>query len=229
MKGQCRSGFPPDRPFCFVPFGNLLTARDAGSLTPAENLACQGLNCAMQLHKMLRKTLITLTLGLFSAGSLWAGQWTALGPDGGDVRSLSHDPRNPDHILLGTSTGTIFQSTDGGRNWSRFAHLGGDEFVLDHIAFDPKNPQHIYVAAWSVENQQAGDVFHSNDGGKNWQPISGLHNKSVRAFAIAPSDSNVLVAGALDGVYRSRDEGKNWERISASPGYQEHRIHRHRS
>ena len=77
-----------------------------------------------------------------------------------------------------------------------------------------KNPKHIYVSAWSVVNQQAGDVFRSHDGGNNWEALPGVHGKSVRAMAIAPYDSKVLVIGALDGVFRSKNGGNSWERIS---------------
>ncbi len=160
------------------------------------------------------KCLIALAIVMLSTSALWAGQWTALGPDGGDVRSLSYDPQNPDRIYLGTSTGTLFLSADGGHNWSRLAHLGGDDNVLDHIVIDPQNPKHIYVSAWSVVNQQAGDVFRSRDGGNNWEALPGVHGKSVRAMAIAPYDSKVLVIGALDGVFRSKNGGNSWEQIS---------------
>src|SRR5579862_941944 len=164
-----------------------------------------------------RKSMILMVIALFCATTVWAGQWTVLGPDGGDVRSLAYDPQNPDHIFLGTNTGTMFVSSDGGRNWARFAHLGsGDDYVLDHIAIDPQNPNKIYVSAWSVENQQAGDLFRSKDGGKNWEALSGMHGKSIRAMAIAASDSSVIVAGALDGVYRTNDGGNSWSRISSS-------------
>jgi photosystem II stability/assembly factor-like uncharacterized protein len=162
-----------------------------------------------------RKSLITLVVAMFSVTALWAGQWTALGPDGGDVRSLAHDPRNPDRIYLGTSTGTLFLSTDGGHNWSRLARLGDDN-VLDHIAIDPQNPKHIYVSAWSVVDQQAGDIFRSHDAGEKWEALPGMHGKSVRALAIAASDSRILVAGALDGVFQSKNGGNSWERISPS-------------
>lgn len=160
------------------------------------------------------KLLIALSVMLLCA-SAWAGQWTALGPDGGDVRSLTYDPKNPGHLFLGTSTGTIFLSDDGGHTWSRFAHLGsGDDYVIDHVTVDPQHANKMYVAVWSVENQQAGDLFRSHDGGKSWEITPAMHGKSIRAFSIAASDSNILVAGALDGVFRSKDEGKNWEKIS---------------
>jgi photosystem II stability/assembly factor-like uncharacterized protein len=167
--------------------------------------------------KHLVKSLLFLVLALCCASAAWAGQWTALGPDGGDVRSLAYDPQNADHIFLGTSTGTLFSSTDGGHNWARFAHLGsGDDYVIDHLAIDPQSSNKMYAAAWSVENQQAGDLFRSNDGGTTWETTPAMHGKSIRAMAIAASDSKMLFAGALDGVFRSTDGGKNWQRISSS-------------
>jgi len=42
-----------------------------------------------------------------------------------------------------------------------------------------------------------------------------MHGKSVRAMTIFPGDSNVLVAGALDGVFKSRNGGNSWEQISS--------------
>ena len=159
---------------------------------------------------------MVLTIAAFCSAA-WAGQWTSIGPDGGDVRSLTYSPQNPDVIYLGTSTGSIFQSTDGGHNWVRYAHLGaGDDYVIDHLAFNPQDPQTIYAAAWSVENQQAGDLFFTHDGGKNWGAAPALHGKSIRAMAMAVSDPKVLVAGALDGVYRTQDGGSSWQKISTS-------------
>ena len=168
-------------------------------------------------HLVSSKTLLFVLLALCCASAAWAGQWTAVGPDGGDVRSLAYDPQNPDHIFLGTSTGTLFSSTDGGHSWARFAHLGsGDDYVIDHLAIDPQSPNKMFAAAWSVENQQAGDLFRSNDGGQNWETIPAMHGKSIRAMTIASSDSKTMVAGALDGVFRSTDGGKNWQKISSS-------------
>lgn len=162
----------------------------------------------------LRKSLIVVAFGLVSTALLASGSWQVLGPDGGDARSLAYDSHNPDHMLLGTSTGQLFVSNDAGHSWSRFARLGGDDYVLDHIAIDPQNPKHIYVSAWSVSSQQIGDVFRTRDGGKNWETLSAMHGKSIRAMAMFHANSKVLVAGALDGVFRSTDGGDSWERMS---------------
>src|SRR6266849_8129727 len=163
---------------------------------------------------LLRKSLFVVAFGLVSTALLASGSWQVLGPDGGDARSLAYDSHNPDHMLLGTSTGQLFVSNDAGHSWSRFARLGGDDYVLDHIAIDPQNPKHIYVSAWSVSSQQIGDVFRTRDGGKNWEPLSAMHGKSIRAMAMFHANSKVMVAGALDGVFRSTDGGDSWERMS---------------
>jgi photosystem II stability/assembly factor-like uncharacterized protein len=151
---------------------------------------------------------------LFAATLANAEQWVALGPDGGDARSITYDPTNPDRIYLGTSAGEMFLSNDGGNTWSRFAHFGtGYDYVLDSVAVDPKDPNIIYVGAWSVEND-GGDVYKSTDRGKTWRALPGIHRESVRALALAPSDPNAIAVGALDGVHRSLDGGETWEKIT---------------
>lgn len=158
--------------------------------------------------------LVVFSLLLFTVGAV-ASDWRLIGPEGGDVRSLAYDPSNPNRVLLGTSAGQMFISQDSGASWALFAHFGaGDDYVLDHIIFDPAHPATIYVAAWSLYNADEGDVFRTDDGGRNWRALSGVHGKSIRTMAMAPSDPNVLIIGALDGVFRSRNGGQSWERIS---------------
>lgn len=145
----------------------------------------------------------------------YAAQWNTLGPEGGDVRSLSCDPTNPEHLFLGTSNGEIFASQDGGHSWNRLPRPGyRDDYVFHHILVDPHSPKTVYVSAWSAQDPKGGDVFRSKDSGKSWELLADMHNKSVRALAIFPLDSKILVAGASDGIYRSTNHGKNWEKIS---------------
>ena len=156
-----------------------------------------------------------VVLVLANAQSAWAANWSLIGPDGGNVRSLAYDPSNPDRILLGTSAAELFESKDGGNSWAAFAHLGlGDDLVIDHIVFDPTNPKIIYAAGWGLYRDDEGEVFRSDDGGVTWKALPGAHGKSIRALAMAPSDHNVLVIGALDGVFRTKDGGATWERMT---------------
>jgi len=166
------------------------------------------------MSKTLNFGFALLLTVLSTAPGLRAQQWLPIGPDGGDVRSLTYDPQKPDRIVLGTSAGQLFFSNDGGSTWSRYVHLGsGNHYVLDHVVIDPVEPKTMYVAGWSVETT-GGDLFRSFDQGATWQAIPALHGKSIRALAMAASDRKTLVIGALDGVFRSHDGGDTWSRIS---------------
>ncbi len=157
--------------------------------------------------------LVAVLLSLVSAAC--AAEWRALGPEGGDVRSLAYDPHDSDRLVLGTSAGRLFVSTNGGAGWTRMAQLGGrTDYVLDNIVFDHTRRGIIYVSAWSADDHFTGETFRTRDGGKTWESLSGLRGKSVRALALSNSNPDLLIAGALDGVFRSRDAGDTWELIS---------------
>lgn len=162
----------------------------------------------------LTAIVLATTLSFAQSTSTPSQSWISVGPDGGDVRTLSADPANPARVLLGTSAGQIYQSDDGGKTWRRFVRIGkGNDYVVDHIIFDAKQAGVIYVAAWTLESE-GGSVFKSTDDGHTWQTLSALEGKSVRSMAISASDSNILIAGTLDGVYRTRNAGQTWQRIS---------------
>jgi len=141
-------------------------------------------------------------------------QWRSLGPYGGNARALASNPTYPDHVLLGSGDGTLFESLDGGRRWSYFAHLGsGDDLMLEDIVLDPAHSSTIYVGGWSLSGT-GGGFFVSRDGGRSWSEPVALRGKSIQALALANSDPRILIAGALDGLYRSTDSGESWERIT---------------
>ncbi|HEX4642045.1 MAG TPA: hypothetical protein VH161_01215, partial [Candidatus Acidoferrales bacterium] len=139
--------------------------------------------------------------------------WTPLGPPGGDVRALASDPARPSRVFLGTADGHIFGSEDSGAHWTLLGRVSSRaDAVITAIVVDPRDSSVLFASSWT-RNSADGGVFRSADGGRNWS-AAGLSGQSVRALAMAPSDSRVLVAGTLDGVYRSLDASKTWERIS---------------
>src|SRR5262245_8690287 len=148
-------------------------------------------------------------------------RWEMTGPWGGDVRSLVASPDDPDLLYLGTSDGQLFKSTNGAGTWTRLKPgLGQSGLSIDTITIDARNPKTLYAGAWSVARGADGGIFKSEDAGETWKLLDKTKGLSVRAIAIAPSDSNILIAGSagdekkLNGAFRSTDAGKTRERIT---------------
>src|SRR5579875_557069 len=153
-----------------------------------------------------------------------ATTWFALGPYGGDARSFAVDPHDSRHIFLGTETGWVYQSHDGGSSWERVSKVdGANDLVIQHIVLDPASGSHMILGAYTL-NHTGGGIFISDDGGKHWQKQGEMSGQSVRSLARSASDPNLLVAGTLEGVFRSKDNASHWERISPSGSTEIHEI-----
>ncbi|MGB0036771.1 MAG: hypothetical protein WBP79_14980 [Candidatus Acidiferrales bacterium] len=151
----------------------------------------------------------------FATPRLEAQTWKAMGPPGGDVRSLAVDPSQPDVVFLGTTDGHIFGSQDAGGHWSLLglASTSGNA-VVTSIVVDARSPGTLYAGTWTREAYgEGGGVQLSRDAGKTWRE-SGLVGHAVRVLVQSPSDPDTLLAGALDGIFRSRDAGLSWEQIT---------------
>lgn len=154
-----------------------------------------------------------LVLGLMLlAAPLWAQAWVASGPTGGDVRSLASDARDPRVLYLGTADGILYRSDDAGGRWQRadpgFPRRG---MSLDNIVVDAQG--RVFIGYWEVAGS-GGGVARSADGGRTFTLLAGIGGESVRALAVAPASPQLLVAGAISGVFRSDDGGESWRRIS---------------
>ena len=170
---------------------------------------------------MIPKWKYLLLSSLLSGSALFAqSPWNAVGPAGGDARSFAAVPGDPSHIYLGTTDSWIYESLDRGATWTRLSKLAdSDDLILDHIVVDPTNPATLWVAAWVVDHPEGG-LWVSHDSGKTWKTVDGLKGRSIRAFALAPSNPKIMVAGTLDGVFQSTDAGATWTEISP-PGSKE--------
>ena len=148
--------------------------------------------------------ILLLVLSCFAA-PICAAQpiWKATGPAGGDARAFAAVPGQPQHLYLGTTNSWLYESVNGGISWHRLSKLdSSDDLILDHIVVDRANPARVFVAAWKLDHP-GGGLWVSRDGGRNWSVVAALRGQSIRAFAQAPSDPRILVAGTLEGVFRS--------------------------
>lgn len=159
-----------------------------------------------------------------SAFSAAQAVWTPVGPDGGDARAFGADPGNPRHLLLGTTNSWVYESNDGGANWHRLARFDGDtSLVFDHVLFSATDPQTVYAAAWAL-SRTGGGLWISHDGGHTWAESPGLHGQSIRSFVQAKSNTRILFAGTLEGVFRSGDAGSTWTLISPKGSREIHEV-----
>src|SRR5262245_32198062 len=136
-------------------------------------------------------------LGLLAARPAAADRWTALGPPGGDVRSLAADPRDPRGGHLGPADGGPHRSGHAGQRWSRLdPGFPARGMSLDDLVVGPDGS--LLVAYWEVQGP-GGGVARSADGGRTFTVLAGLAGQGVRALAQAAGAPEVLVAGTLDG------------------------------
>ncbi len=147
--------------------------------------------------------------------------WTQLTATAGNydfryVNRLVVHPFHPDTVLAATNAG-VFRSLDGGATWEQVLDAGGR--VLQLIA-NPKNFNTLFAAV------NAKGIYKSRNLGQTWQYVSEeIQNHKRIEMAIAPSDTNVLYAAAvndnsgLGGFYQSTDAGESWTNLGTYPNW----------
>ena len=147
-----------------------------------------------------------------------SGHWQRLlTKDGGTIKALFVDPKNPSVLYAETALG-LFKSSDGAGSWSQtldFSTLA-DSVIL--VAFDPASPSTVFLLTSSSESPEVGippGCFRSDDGGATWTDLSEgsppLGGWPVAIwFDTTTSPSTVYASG-----WRSTDRGESWTELSS--------------
>ena len=167
--------------------------------------------------------------------------WKKIGFENSDrISSIQINPNNTDEVYVGvlgplwgdSDERGVFKTSDGGKTWERLL-AGNNTTGCSELAMDPNDPNTLYAAfwefrrtAWSFNSGGVNSALHkSTDGGKTWKKIHNGFPKGKMgrfAFAIAPSNSNILYAGveAKDGkgLYKSTDAGETWTYLNKDFG-----------
>jgi photosystem II stability/assembly factor-like uncharacterized protein len=153
--------------------------------------------------------------------------WTGLGADPYNVlewNAIAVDPTDNSVLLASTNWWQLLlYSTDKGRSWEKVLELNGNHGVRT-VVFSPSNPDWVYAgtggffSAGSFDPNTAGQgIFRSEDGGKNWDQITGGEYKDahVADISISPGDHQYLFAATTNyGIIRTRDGGETWEQLN---------------
>lgn len=152
----------------------------------------------------------TLT-GVFRTGD-GGRTWRRISPEGHidlkNVGSVAFDPGHADTIYAGTWH-LPWKTRDGGRTWYPISKGLIDDSDIMTITIDRQRPPVIYATACS-------GIYRSMDAAARWTKIRGIPSSSrrTRAFAQAPNDSQLLLAGTTEGLWLSRDGGGTWQQAT---------------
>jgi photosystem II stability/assembly factor-like uncharacterized protein len=189
-----------------------------------------------------------------ASGGLWKSssggtKWRPIFEDQptASIGAVAVQQSNPSVIWVGTGEGNprnslnggygVYKSLDGGKTW---LSMGLQKTRHIHrLIIDPTDPNTIYVGAigspWG-EHPDRG-VFKTRDGGKTWNKILFVNNKTgVADMVMDPTNPNKLVVamwqhkrdpwffksgGEGSGLYITHNGGESWEERTDADGLPE--------
>ena len=154
--------------------------------------------------------------------------WRSLGPEymangqtygssrvdvSGRIAAIAIDPRNANHILVGSAAGGIWETRDRGASWSPRSDFA-PTLTTGAIAFDPTAPATVYCGTgegnwWA---RLGAGVMRSTDGGTTWTVIAGAPFVGQGFYDLVVDRANRmhLLAGTTNGLYESANGGVTW-------------------
>ncbi len=115
------------------------------------------------------------------------------------VFALAVDPGANQNVLLGTTTGAIYRSTDGGQTW-KLVRRDPLHPVLA-LSFNPYKPGVVLAGT------RGAGVLKSADGGATWSTQAGTETAEARSFGFT---KNLTAAGTDRGVLSAREGAPTW-------------------
>src|SRR5512143_846002 len=149
-----------------------------------------------------------------------------LGPAGGGgrVTSIAGIPGDPNVIYIGSASGGVFKTVDGGASWK--AIFEKHPSSIGSIAIAPSNPNVVWVGTGEANPRNnvvdGHGVYVSPDAGGSWK-FAGLPDAGqISRIVIDPADPNRVFVAALGsvwkpnaerGVFRTTDGGQTWNKV----------------
>jgi photosystem II stability/assembly factor-like uncharacterized protein len=134
-------------------------------------------------------------------------------PGQGVIQAITPSAVLAGEIWVGTSTGLVQLTRDGGATWSNVTPPEMPEKArVSRIEASPLDAQTAYAVA-SVRNDLHPYIYRTRDAGKTWQKIvNGLSERGAANVArVDPARKGLVYAGTDMGAYVSFDDGDHWQ------------------
>nr|MCH9659668.1 hypothetical protein [Bacteroidota bacterium] len=136
-------------------------------------------------------------------------------PGVGRITSFSVDPDDQNHIIVGSPSGGVWRTTNGGTNWTVLtdSYVNLDVYAL---AIHPIDKDTYF---WG---SNSGIILVSSDAGTTWNELVNLPGADVNKILINPNSPDIMFCSiSTGGIFRSTDGGASWSSAltSESRGY----------
>ena len=133
------------------------------------------------------------------------------------ITKLALNPVDPEVVWAATNDGNLFVSLSGGGQWeNKKGRVRGlsDFSVVSHIHPSTFSPGSAIVVFESAEDSgdRRTDIYKTEDYGNRWDRISEGRDILGPVYIVVQDalESQLLFAGAEDGLYVSLNEGDQW-------------------
>src|SRR5262245_37206296 len=140
----------------------------------------------------------------------------------GRVMTIAVDPSNKAVIYIGSASGGVWKTVNGGASWQAIFDAQGS-FSIGWVTVDQKRPNVVWVGTGERNSQRSvayGDgVYRSEDGGRSWANVGLKTSEHIGRIVVSPKDSDTVYVAAQGplwapggerGLYKRIDGGKTW-------------------
>ena len=158
---------------------------------------------------------------------LWNWEWLGPGNIGGRIRAILIHPDYPWEIWIGSVSGGIWKSDNGGSTWSPVNDFMAN-LAVTSLVMDATDHSVMYASTgegfWNFDGLPGAGIFKSTDGGITWNQLPSTNNNNFRfvnRLAAHPTLHNRLYAVTKqqnnNSVWRTDDGGQTWTKILNTP------------
>src|SRR5688572_22318456 len=91
----------------------------------------------------------------------------------GAINDIAVDPNNANNVVIGSTTGGLWRTTDGGANWDTATEQAPSDSI-GAVAFNLSDSTRVYAgtaqatSATDMQGDFVGGLFRSTNGGQSW-------------------------------------------------------------